>query len=85
MESSALPRREVVPLTASRHAMRFLMIGDLFLSNIGWFFFTAWGVVVGAVSLKAFGHELFQQKTSLAALPEASPTRPTQAPSSAPR
>ncbi len=76
MESSALPRREAGTLTASRLARRFLMIGDSFLSNVGWFFFTAWGVAVAIVGCIAFSRELRSWKALFVFAQNAAPPRP---------
>jgi hypothetical protein len=40
-------------------------LGDLFLSNAGWLFFTAWSVVVAFVTVKAFGRDLLPAKAQL--------------------
>ena len=35
------------------------MMRDSFLSDAAWFFFAVWSVIVGLVSLKAFGRDIF--------------------------
>ena len=42
-----------------------MTFGDLFLSNAGWLFFTAWSVIVAVVTVKAFGRELLPAKAQL--------------------
>lgn len=42
------------------------MMNDSFLSDAGWLFFAAWSVVIGAVSIAAFGHDLLPAKTRIA-------------------
>jgi hypothetical protein len=39
------------------------MMSDSFLSDAGWLFFAAWSVVIGAVSIAAFGHDLLPSRT----------------------
>jgi hypothetical protein len=75
MESSDA-RREAATLTASRHARRLLMIGDSFLSNAGWFFFTAWGLAIAIVGCIAFGRELRAWKALFIFAQNAAPPRP---------
>jgi hypothetical protein len=41
------------------------MMSDSFLSDAGWLFFTAWSVVIGVVSITAFGHDLLPSKPSI--------------------
>jgi hypothetical protein len=41
------------------------MIGDSFLSDAGFLFFTAWTVMIAAVSFAAFGSDLLPIKISL--------------------
>ena len=38
------------------------MMNDSFLSDAGWLFFCAWSVVIGAVSIAAFGRDLLPLK-----------------------
>ena len=38
------------------------MMSDAFLSDAGWLFFAVWSVVVGAVSIAAFGRDLLPSK-----------------------
>jgi hypothetical protein len=38
------------------------MVDDSFLSDVAWLFFAAWSVVVAAVSLAAFGRDLFPSR-----------------------
>ncbi len=40
------------------------MISDSLLSDAGFLFFTAWTVMIGAVSLAAFGSDLLPSKIS---------------------
>jgi hypothetical protein len=40
------------------------MMSDSWLSDAGWLFFTAWSVVIGAVSIAAFGQDLLPSKPS---------------------
>ncbi|HYM77528.1 MAG TPA: hypothetical protein VE377_16270 [Candidatus Dormibacteraeota bacterium] len=41
-----------------------MMIGSL-LSYVGWFFFAAWSLVVGAVNVVVFGKELLPSKVGV--------------------
>jgi hypothetical protein len=41
------------------------MMSDSFLSDAGWLFFAAWSVVIGAVSIAAFGRDLLPLKARL--------------------
>lgn len=34
---------------------------DLNLISLGWFFFTAWTIIVAALSLKVFGSDLLRE------------------------
>jgi hypothetical protein len=47
------------------------MMSDSFLSDAGWLFFAAWSVVIGAVSIAAFGHDLLPSKARLFSLQKA--------------
>jgi hypothetical protein len=47
------------------------MMSDSFLSDAGWLFFTAWSVVIGAVSIAAFGHDLLPSKARFFSLQKA--------------
>ena len=38
------------------------MMSDSLFSDAGWFFFAVWSVVVGAISVTAFGHDLLPCK-----------------------
>ncbi|HEY6373308.1 MAG TPA: hypothetical protein VIX37_22215 [Candidatus Sulfotelmatobacter sp.] len=42
-----------------------MTLGDSFLSNAGWLFFSAWGVIVAVVTVKAFGRDLLPAKAPL--------------------
>lgn len=42
-----------------------MTLTDSFLSNAGWLFFGAWSVVVAAVSIIAFGHDLLPRRSHL--------------------
>jgi hypothetical protein len=55
------------------------MMSDSVLSDAGWLFFTAWSVVVGAVSIAAFGHDLLPSKPLLKS--RTHPRSPNSAPS----
>ena len=39
-----------------------MRVSDLFLSNAGWLFLTPWSVLVIAISVAAFGRDLFPSK-----------------------
>jgi len=41
-----------------------MTLSESFLSNAGWLFFTAWSLIVGVVTVKAFGRDLFPSKAS---------------------
>ena len=43
-----------------------MSINDSYLFDAGWLFFALWTVIVGAVSLTAFGRDLFPSRTNLA-------------------
>jgi hypothetical protein len=38
------------------------MMSDSLFSDAGWFFFALWSVVVGAISVTAFGRDLLPHK-----------------------
>jgi hypothetical protein len=38
------------------------MMSDSLFSDAGWFFFAVWSVVVGAISVTAFGRDLLPSK-----------------------
>ena len=38
------------------------MMSDSLFSDAGWFFFAIWSVVVGAISVTAFGRDLLPSK-----------------------
>jgi hypothetical protein len=40
------------------------MMGDPFLSDAGSLFFAVWSLVIGAVTLKAFGRDLLSSKAA---------------------
>ena len=42
-----------------------MTITDSFLSNAGWLFFTAWSIILGAISVAAFGRDLLPSKLDL--------------------
>jgi hypothetical protein len=50
-----------------------MTFGDLFLSNAGWLFFTAWTVIVAVVTVKAFGRDLLPSKPHLESPPGTRP------------
>jgi hypothetical protein len=59
-----------------------MTFGDLFLSNAGWLFFTAWSVIVAVVTVKAFGRDLLPSKAHLDSPPRPchpEPVRSSQA------
>ena len=39
-----------------------MKVSDLFLSNAGWLFLTPWSLLVVAISVAAFGRDLFPSK-----------------------
>ena len=51
-----------------------MTLSDSFLSNAGWLFFAAWSVMVGAVSIVAFGCDLLPQRAHLNPAPKSQPT-----------
>jgi len=55
-----------------------MMTMNSFLSIAGWLFFTVWSMIVGAVSLAAFGRDLFRPSAALNA--PADPLPSTQHP-----
>jgi hypothetical protein len=55
-----------------------MTFGDLFLSNAGWLFFTAWSVIVAIVTVKAFGRDLLPSKAQLESPPGARPQEPVR-------
>ena len=48
------------------------MLGDSIFSDAGWLFFAIWSIVIGALSVAAFGRDLLQAKA-----PAISPSRST--------
>lgn len=42
-----------------------MAMSDSFLSIAGWLFFTVWSMIVGAVSLAAFGRDLLPSRAAL--------------------
>ena len=50
------------------------MTTESFLSNAGWFFFSVWSLVVGAVSIAAFGRDLLPSKARVDRLPKTHPS-----------
>jgi hypothetical protein len=55
-----------------------MTFGDLFLSNAGWLFFTAWSVIVAVVTVKAFGRDLLPSKAHLDSPPRPCPPEPVR-------
>ncbi len=53
-----------------------MTLGEVFLSNAGWLFFTAWSVIVGVVTVKAFGRDLLPTKARLDSQPGSRPAQP---------
>ncbi len=41
-----------------------MTLSESFLSNAGWLFFTAWSLIVGIVTVKAFGRDLLPSKAT---------------------
>ncbi len=39
-----------------------MTLSESFLSNAAWLFFTAWSLIVGVVTIKAFGRDLLPSK-----------------------
>lgn len=55
-------RRAIVPAArffGARDGKTHMMMSDSFLSNAGWLFLALWSLVVSAVGVVAFGHDLF--------------------------
>lgn len=48
------------------------MLRDSLFSDAGWLFFAIWSIVIGALSVAAFGRDLLEAKT-----PAISPSRST--------
>jgi hypothetical protein len=40
------------------------MLRDSLFSDAGWLFFAIWSIVIGALSVAAFGRDLLEAKTS---------------------
>jgi hypothetical protein len=53
-----------------------MLMSDSYLFDVGWLFFAAWTVIVGAISLAAFGRDLLPSQTPL----EQSPKPPAERP-----
>jgi hypothetical protein len=41
-----------------------MTLSESFLSNAGWLFFTAWSLIIGFVTVKAFGRDLLPAKAT---------------------
>jgi hypothetical protein len=68
------------PLSFARAASRrgagyVIQINDSYLVDAGWFFFAAWSVVVGIVSVAAFGRDFFPSRTHVGAAQKARSTK----------
>jgi hypothetical protein len=53
------------------------MMSDSFLSDAGWLFFAGWSLMVTALSIAAFGRDLFPSKSLVETTPKPQPTEPT--------
>jgi len=60
-------------------------MSDSFLSDAGWLFFAAWSIVVAAVSIAAFGRDLFPSRAHIDPHPNARPSDPVHPNNSAAR
>ncbi len=59
-----------------------MTLSDAFLSNAGWLFFSAWSIIVGLVTVKAFGRDLLPSKARLDSPPGPCPPESVRSPQS---
>ena len=52
-----------------------MMMNDSLFADAGWFFFVIWSIVVGTVSVAAFGRDLLPSKTAASSASSGSATR----------
>lgn len=52
-----------------------MAFSESFLSNAGWIFFAAWSAIIAAISIAAFGRDLFPWTAHLDSAPKPRPSK----------